>query len=73
MKVVINIDNDTIVAYTSLMGIKGEEKEKIKAFLAENEQVEVEPSDFEDNEAEQGINLTCVALVLSKMKDNENN
>lgn len=73
MKVVINIDNDTIVAYTSLMGIKGEGKEKIKAYLAENESVEVEPSDIGDNEAEQGINLTCVALVLSKMKDNENN
>lgn len=68
MKVIINIDNDTIIAYTSVMGIKGQDKEKIKTFLAENESVEVEPSDMDDNEAEQGVNLTCVALVLSKFK-----
>ena len=68
MKVTINIDNDVILAYTALMGIKGEDKEKIKTFLAENESVEVEPSDMGDNEAEQGINLTCVALILSKFK-----
>ncbi len=73
MKVVINIDNDIFVAYTSLLGIKGEGKEKVKAFLAENEAVEVEPSDIGDNKAEQAINLTCISLVLSKMKDNENN
>ena len=68
MKVTINIDNDVILAYTALMGVKGEDKEKIKTFLAENESVEVEPSDLGDNEAEQGINLTCVALILSKFK-----
>ena len=68
MKVTINIDNDVILAYTALMGIKGEDKEKVKTFLAENESVEVEPSDMGDNEAEQGINLTCVALILSKFK-----
>ena len=43
MKVTINIDNDVILAYTALMGIKGEDKEKVKTFLAENESVEVEP------------------------------
>lgn len=68
MKVTINIDNDVILAYTALMGVKGEDKEKIKTFLAENESVEVEPSDMGDNEAEQGINLICVALILSKFK-----
>lgn len=68
MKVIINIDNDIIIAYTSLMGIKGQDKEKIKTFLAENESVEVEPSDMGDYEAEQGVNLTCVAFVLSKLK-----
>lgn len=68
MKVTINIDNDVILAYTALMGVKGEDKEKIKTFLAENESVEVEPSDMGDNQAEQGINLTCVALILSKFK-----
>ena len=68
MKVTINIDNDVILAYTALMGVKGEDKEKIKTFLAENESVEVEPSDMGDNKAEQGINLTCVALILSKFK-----
>lgn len=68
MKVTIHIDNDVILAYTALMGIKGEDKEKVKTFLAENESVEVEPSDMGDNEAEQGINLTCVALILSKFK-----
>lgn len=68
MKVIINIDNDTIIAYTSLMGIKGQDKERLKTFLAENESLKVEPSDMDDNEAEQGVNLTCVALVLSKFK-----
>ena len=68
MKVTINIDNDVILACTALVGIKGEDKEKIKTFLAENESVEVEPSDIGDNEAELGINLTCVALILSKFK-----
>lgn len=68
MKVIINIDNDTIIAYTSIMGIKGEAKEQIKTFLAENESVKVNPSDMGDYESEQGINLTCVALVLSKFK-----
>lgn len=68
MKVTINIDNDVILAYTALMGVKGEDKEKIKTFLAENESVEVEPSDMGDNQAKQGINLTCVALILSKFK-----
>ena len=68
MKVTINIYNDVILAYTALMGVKGEDKEKIKTFLAENESVEVEPSDLGDNEAEQSINLTCVALILSKFK-----
>lgn len=68
MKVIINIDNDAIIAYISLMGIKGESKEQIKTFLSENESVEVDPSDIGDYEAEQGVNLTCVALVLSKFK-----
>lgn len=68
MKVIINIDNDAIIAYTSLMGIKGQDKENIKTFLAENESVEVEPSDIDNNETEQGINLICVALVLSKLE-----
>ena len=68
MKVIINIDNDVILAYMALLGAKGEDKEKIKTFLAENESVEVEPSDMGNNEAEQGINLTCVGLILSKFK-----
>ena len=68
MKVIINIDNDVILAYTALMGAKGEDKEQIKTFLAENESVEVEPSDMGNNEAEHGINLICVALILSKFK-----
>ena len=68
MKVIINIDNDIIIACSSLIGIKGQDKEKIKTFLAENESVEVEPSDMDNDQAEQGVNLICVALVLSKLK-----
>ena len=71
MKVVINFDNDMFVAYSALMGMKGEDKEKLKAFLAGNESVEVEPSSLEDNEAEQALNLTFFALVLYKMAKDE--
>lgn len=68
MKVIINIDNDIIMAYSALMGIKGGDKEKVKTFLAENESVEVEPSDLGKGESEQAINLTCVSLVLLKVE-----
>lgn len=71
MKVIIEIDKDIILGYTSLMDVKGKEKEKVKVFVEETEYVEAYPSEVEDDQFERVINLACIALILSKFKKHE--
>lgn len=71
MKITFNFDNDIVVAMATLMGIKGEGKEKMKAFLAENESVEASASDLGD-EGETAVNAILMAVVLKKMEEKKN-
>lgn len=71
MKITFNFDNDIVVAMATLMGIKGEDKDKMKAFLAENESVEASASELGD-EGETAVNAILMAVVLKKMEEKKN-
>ena len=72
MKVIMNIDNDSIVAFAALAGIKGKDKETLKQLLSNKEQVEVDTSILGE-EAEAQMNLLGTSLVLVAMGKDENN
>lgn len=72
MKVIMNIDNDSIVAFAVLIGIKGKDRETLKQFLSNKEEVEVDTSILGE-EAEAQMNLLGTSLVLAAIGKDENN
>lgn len=62
MKVIINIDNDQIIALAALVGVKKEDKEDIKKYIAEHDEVTVEESLFGDDSEEVVLALAAVAF-----------
>lgn len=72
MKIIMNIDNDSIVAFAVLIGIKGKDRETLKQFLSNKEEVEVDTSILGE-EAEAQMNLLGTSLVLAAIGKDENN
>lgn len=72
MKVIMNIDNDCIVAFATLAGIMKKEREGLEQFLSTKEEVEVDTSIL-GKEAVTQMNMLGTSLVLIAMGKNENN
>lgn len=70
MKLILNIDNDSILGLVSLLG-KHNEKEAVKEYFANNAEIEVNPSILGD-EGSMQLNMLGAALILAEIsKKNE--
>ena len=67
MKVTFEVDNDIIVALATFMNATDEEKATIKAYLEQNESIELVPADLKDKTSAQQMQMALAALVISKI------
>lgn len=69
MKLIIDIDNETVAAYATVLGLPKEGIDKFKSFLSKNELMEVDVEDIKDKRVKQGVALTCMALFYLKLTE----
>lgn len=69
MKVIINIDNDQIIALAALAGVKKEDKEEIKKYIAEHDEVTVEESLFGDEDSQEVV-IAIGAIAFAQIGKN---
>ena len=67
MKVIIDIDNDQIIGTLVMMGAKKEEKETVKKYLAEHEEMTLDQSMFEKDDDLKAVPLAVAALVIAQI------
>ena len=72
MKVILDIDNDWVVAFATLTGLKENHIQKIKDFLVEQESIEVGVNDLGEDSVQQ-MKMLGASLVLAKIGQHENN
>lgn len=72
MKVILDIDNDWVVAFATLTGLKENHIQKIKDYLAEKDYIEVGVNDLGEDFVQQ-MKMLGVSLVLAKIGQHENN
>lgn len=70
MKVILDIDNDWVVAFAALMGLKENHIQKVKDFLAEKDYIEVGVNDLGEDSVQQ-MKMLGVSLVLAKIGQHE--
>lgn len=66
MKVILEIDNDWVVAFATLTGLNDEQTKKVKQFLSEKDSIEVGISDL-GSDSEQSMKMLGASLVLAKI------
>ena len=71
MKVILDIDNDWVVAFATLTGLKENHIQKIKDFLVEQESIEVGVNALGEDSVQQ-MKMLGVSLVLAKIGQHEN-
>ena len=69
MKLIIDIDSETVAAYATVLGLPKEGIDKFKSFLSNNELMEVDVEDIKDKRVKQGAALTCMALFFLKLTE----
>lgn len=69
MKVIINIDNDQIIALAALAGVKKEDKEDIKKYIVEHDEVTVEESLFGDEDSQEVV-IAIGAIAFAQIGKN---
>ena len=67
MKVIINVDNDQIIGTLVLMGAKKEEKETVKKYISEHEEITLNQSMFEKDEDLKEIPIAFAACVIAQI------
>ena len=72
MKVILDIDNDWVVAFATLTGLKENHIQKIKDFLVEQESIEVGVNDLGEDSVQE-MKMLGASLVLAKIGQHENN
>ena len=72
MKVILDIDNDWVVAFATLTGLKENDIQKVKDFLVEKDYIEVGMNDLGEDSV-QHMKMLGASLVLAKIGQNENN
>jgi hypothetical protein len=70
MKVILDIDNDWVVAFATLTGLNSKQTEEVKQFLSEKDFIEVGMSDLSEDSV-QGMKLLGASLVLAKIGNYE--
>lgn len=70
MKVILEIDNDWVVAFAILTGLNDEQTKKVKQFLSEKDYIEVGMSDL-GSDSEQNMKMLGASLVLAKIGNYE--
>lgn len=70
MKVILDIDNDWVVAFATFTGLKENHIQKIKDFLVEQESIEVGVNDLGEDSAQQ-MKMLGASLVLAKIGQHE--
>ena len=70
MKVILEIDNDWVVAFATLTGLNDEQTKKVKQFLSEKDSIEVGISDL-GSDSEQSMKMLGASLVLVKIGNYE--
>lgn len=76
MKVIIEVDNDSILAIATLCGSKCH-KEEVKRFISENDSIEIDTKMFgkDEEEAVKSLNFLTASLVIGQIETSyhENN
>lgn len=70
MKVILEIDNDWVVAFATLTGLNDEQTKIVKQFLSEKDSIEVGISDL-GSDSEQSMKMLGASLVLAKIGNYE--
>lgn len=70
MKVILDIDNDWVVAFATLTGLNSKQTEKVKQFLSEKDFIEVGMSDLGEDSV-QSMKMLGASLVLAKIGNYE--
>ena len=70
MKVILDIDNDWVVAFATFTGFKENHIQKIKDFLVEQESIEVGVNDLGEDSVQQ-MKMLGASLVLAKIGQHE--
>lgn len=71
MKVILDIDNDWVVAFATLTGLKENYIQKVKDYLAEKDYIEVGMNDLGED-AVQHMKILGASLVIAKICQHEN-
>lgn len=68
MKVILEVDNDNILALATLCGKY--HKDEIKKFISENDSIEIDTNMFgkDKEEAVQSLNLLTAGLVIGQIE-----
>lgn len=69
MKLIVDIDNETVAAYATVLGFPKEGIDGFKSFLSKNELMEVDIENIKDKRVKQGVALTCMALFYLKLTE----
>lgn len=72
MKVIIDIDNDQIIGICAMMGAKKEEKETVKKYLAEHEEMTLDQSMFEKDDDLKAVPIAIAAFVIAQIVEEMN-
>lgn len=70
MKVILDIDNDWVVAFATLTGLNAEQTKIVKQFLSEKDFIEVGMSDLGEDSV-QSMKMLGASLVLVKIGNYE--
>jgi hypothetical protein len=70
MKVILDIDNDWVVAFATITGLNSKQTEEVKQFLSEKDFIEVGMSDLGEDSV-QSMKMLGASLVLAKIGNYE--
>ena len=71
MKIVLDIDNDSIMAFAALANIKGKAKERLMEFICKHDEINVDTSILGE-ESEAQMNLLGASIIITHFARHEN-